>query len=521
MSLATTCPNCSTCFRVVQDQLRVSEGWVRCGNCQQVFNALESLFDLDAPHEPVGLPASPAPDPHRGVWQTEASARWMRRQDRQAAPGDATSLPSHPSEREVPLSDDLRAALHAEPITQEGGLGDEDSAPQELPAPEPEPPVEARPVEPSHVSPAPATAMADVEVAPFAVDDPGETAFAPYSIIEERQEPRFEPTAYLPAELQPEIDPGVPPSEPIETPSDASSAPAEPIPGTLLAPSHEATHPVDTADPPPPSRSSMGPIEEAPQALLFQTPAADDEDTEEEVSDAELAALLRAEETPPPQDETGEGSATEPPSPASDPSAEMPAFGEGAADAPATDEPASSPAEDAPTSALPGFVLAADRRARWQRPGARWALALTGLALAAALVSQVAWHWRELLAVTWPASRAPLTAACEALNCELQAPRRLEALVVDNTALSRPPGVSGYRLSVHLRNRADHAVAVPSFDLALTDAQGNTISRRVIRPEDFDYHEGALAAQAEAQWTLEFSLGEGSLVGYTLAAFYP
>lgn len=34
-------------FRVVQDQLKVSEGWVRCGRCQTVFNAQESLFDLD------------------------------------------------------------------------------------------------------------------------------------------------------------------------------------------------------------------------------------------------------------------------------------------------------------------------------------------------------------------------------------------------------------------------------------------------------------------------------------------
>jgi len=46
MSLATRCPACSTVFRVVQDQLRVSEGWVRCGHCQEVFNAVESLFEL-------------------------------------------------------------------------------------------------------------------------------------------------------------------------------------------------------------------------------------------------------------------------------------------------------------------------------------------------------------------------------------------------------------------------------------------------------------------------------------------
>ena len=47
MSLATRCTSCNTVFRVVQDQLKVSEGWVRCGRCHEVFNALESLFDLE------------------------------------------------------------------------------------------------------------------------------------------------------------------------------------------------------------------------------------------------------------------------------------------------------------------------------------------------------------------------------------------------------------------------------------------------------------------------------------------
>src|ERR1700761_6319756 len=48
MSLATRCPACGTIFRVVQDQLKVSEGWVRCGQCQQVFHGIEGLFDLDS-----------------------------------------------------------------------------------------------------------------------------------------------------------------------------------------------------------------------------------------------------------------------------------------------------------------------------------------------------------------------------------------------------------------------------------------------------------------------------------------
>ena len=45
MSLATRCPACGTTFRVVRDQLRISDGWVRCGRCSQVFDASEHLQD--------------------------------------------------------------------------------------------------------------------------------------------------------------------------------------------------------------------------------------------------------------------------------------------------------------------------------------------------------------------------------------------------------------------------------------------------------------------------------------------
>lgn len=39
MSLITRCPACETLFKVVPDQLRISEGWVRCGQCDAVFDA--------------------------------------------------------------------------------------------------------------------------------------------------------------------------------------------------------------------------------------------------------------------------------------------------------------------------------------------------------------------------------------------------------------------------------------------------------------------------------------------------
>lgn len=76
MTLATRCTSCGTAFRVVQDQLKVSDGWVRCGRCAAVFNATESLFDLDAlaPAGPTPPPAPPPPPPPPPSTATAAMA---------------------------------------------------------------------------------------------------------------------------------------------------------------------------------------------------------------------------------------------------------------------------------------------------------------------------------------------------------------------------------------------------------------------------------------------------------------
>lgn len=74
MSLITRCPACGTMFKVVADQLKVSQGWVRCGHCTEVFDASAHLlpdealvlapFILSADDAAVIEPASPPPSSH-------------------------------------------------------------------------------------------------------------------------------------------------------------------------------------------------------------------------------------------------------------------------------------------------------------------------------------------------------------------------------------------------------------------------------------------------------------------------
>lgn len=66
--MKTRCPDCQTIFRVTPEQLKARAGKVRCGHCQGVFNALDSLLDetvvsaVRAPsstQQPVIAPAPP------------------------------------------------------------------------------------------------------------------------------------------------------------------------------------------------------------------------------------------------------------------------------------------------------------------------------------------------------------------------------------------------------------------------------------------------------------------------------
>lgn len=66
MSLITRCPACQTLFKVEPDQLQASEGWARCGQCQQAFNANTHLVptlessSVITPIEPAPAPAASA-----------------------------------------------------------------------------------------------------------------------------------------------------------------------------------------------------------------------------------------------------------------------------------------------------------------------------------------------------------------------------------------------------------------------------------------------------------------------------
>ena len=347
MSLATRCTSCGTAFRVVQDQLKVSEGWVRCGRCNAVFNALEGLFDLgrDAPadwqEEPVDpLVASLAPPP----------AEWS---SLPAPPGDA----SEPDDPETSRSD---------------------------------------------------------------VDTPA---------------------------------------------SDLGELLADPVDAHLFGPRKRS---------------------EAKPKPAGQLGARD----RVEFSDARFDSDLFLDNTSIPDTELATLAVTD--------------SGDLALE----------------SSVRPDFVRRADRHARWRSTPVRAALGVACVLAALVLAMQAANHHRDILAARWPSLRPLLAAWCRAADCRIEAPRRIDEVLVENTALTRVPAQDAFVLSVTLRSRSELALALPSIDLSLPAANGRLVARRALAPSDFSAAE-VIAPHAETPLQVTLSTGAAAVVGYTVEIFYP
>jgi Protein of unknown function (DUF3426) len=169
----------------------------------------------------------------------------------------------------------------------------------------------------------------------------------------------------------------------------------------------------------------------------------------------------------------------------------------------------------------PSFVRQAEREARWRQPRVRAALALGCVAAGLLLAGQWMVAQRDLVAARSPGLKPMLAAACAVLGCEVRPPRSLEALRVESSGVVRVEKSDLYRLSVALRNLRPHEVALPAFELALTDTQGQLIARRVLRAGELGARVESLAAGAELTLQCTIQVAAGTVAGYTIELFYP
>jgi predicted Zn finger-like uncharacterized protein len=147
VSLATRCPACLTTFRVVQDQLRVSEGWVRCGRCNEVFNAVDHLVDL----------TRTAPPPQPAAVTVHASS-WPETHAPSEHPAEST--PPEPTETDIAIEVSARGAEDAARQLEPEPGRVADAAPVEMQAASAEPSID-----PSWAAVEPAAPAAAAEAA--------------------------------------------------------------------------------------------------------------------------------------------------------------------------------------------------------------------------------------------------------------------------------------------------------------------------------------------------------------------
>lgn len=96
MNGVTVCPKCQTRFRVTEAQLQIRNGSVRCGRCEHVFNALETLIEEISPLSVE--PPRPATQQTEMVEQAQEAPSTQKSQVQQ----DKTATPE-PSDIPEPL----------------------------------------------------------------------------------------------------------------------------------------------------------------------------------------------------------------------------------------------------------------------------------------------------------------------------------------------------------------------------------------------------------------------------------
>lgn len=466
MSLVTRCPACSTAFKVVRDQLRISEGWVRCGRCSQVFDATLDLHDSQE-GEP-NAPAAPAPDPAAGAFPAA-------------------------SELSSPASSEFASPAPPEHVGTAPSLDEDDFVePDDLPPPAtPEPPWPA----PDLLDLGPVESRAY----PSGGLQDGELAGSPSS---------NSPAASIvaaPARAWSPLPTGLPAIVADEPwPSSAASR-------TLQddAASGEGTSP--------------SPVDQAVDAQLQKALRRSRIQALRESRAHARAAVAAGTQVLPAASAAVDADGVEV---AAGPVADTPAsIHEAAALRQASEEPP-APEAMAPAPALPSFLDAGPPAQPPTKSPRRAALLTLAVLAGLLLMLQVLRHERDALAATHPGMRPVLAALCQLSACELSPMRRLDAIRIDGSSFTPEREGGGYRLLFSLRNASAAALAMPAIELSLLDGNERPVIRRVFRPAEFGAPD-VLGPRAEQSAALALALkpveggGVAPVVGYSLLAFYP
>ena len=431
-AMFTVCPKCALTLLVTAADLRVAQGYVRCGRCSSVFNALARLSDERqaalSGSEPAAAPAAeteaPAQEEHADLSPLEEAL---------TRPEEAES-PELPATAEEPLSEE---ALEFDPETADVGavFVQPPANPQWTAATGSFKAMRAASQEPTPEESMPSAAgdsQVDVEIdAAFLAEMLRESAPAESAGLL----PEPPPSEFRPAELPRSAPPRTPPPQ-HRAPPPRASPPYAPPP-TPAPPS---------AQPPPRPRASA-PQQGKPAAAAAPPGAAPPAGASARLpSEAAREAELPAHESPAVQ-------ATE--------------AAISAALDPDTDETA------APRGTAARFRLSREESQVWGAGVVLGLLLLTG---------QVVNHYRDELAATARFNR-PLTAFYASLGVQLAPRWDLRAYDVRQLGASADPAGSGLiTVRASIKNAGRQPQPLPLLRVTLQDRFGNRIAARDVAP---------------------------------------
>ncbi len=472
MSLVTRCPACTTTFKVVRDQLRISDGWVRCGRCSHVFDATLDLHE--APD--VALPSPTQGGYMPGLVASSSEAEAPVAASPEVAPPSRQSLPSSPS---LPFQlEPTASTAPLAPQSEDADFFDEETGPMPLQA-QPETPAS----EPAKSATLPAEPAFSLQL-----PDHGIAADEPWSDLDVSEPAWRPPPSTLPP--FPNIDLNLASSPPSVRP------PAPPLPMA--------------------SRIKT-------RALIERASDDGEEAREQEAKDHDQVQMQKALRRARAKSAKIAGAKARDEAAAAKAAgasvvqvASEPDYSLSSAFEPPVGHPFAN--EEAPADAQPSF---------WQRKGVRLVLALLALLAVLLLAVQVLRHERNGIAARQPNLRPALAMLCQYTGCELAALRQIGDIVIEGAAFAREKsGGNDYRLSFTLRNGATVPLAMPAVELSLLDTQERAVVRRVLTPADY----GAPAvlqgrADRAASLPLTLSAPEAAwlppIAGYRVEAFYP
>lgn len=171
------------------------------------------------------------------------------------------------------------------------------------------------------------------------------------------------------------------------------------------------------------------------------------------------------------------------------------------------------------------FSPASRRRSR-RAQGVLYGTAIALLLLV--MAAQAAFHFRDVVAARWPATRAPLVRLCDLAGCAVGPLRdaSMGYLSIEASDLQADPAHRGLLiLTATLRNRAGWSLAYPHLELTLTDAQDRVVVRRALSPAEYaggtaDLQRG-IEPNGEIAVKVFIDASASSQAGYRLYMFYP